>query len=373
MTQLTSVETGKNSEFNYGDRLKKLIDLIGNEAHLITNGENIYYLTGFKGSAGMLVVCDSKKYLLVDCRYYEVASNTAHDCRVILSAKTYPETLLAVLKEVGIKDVTLTPDGLYLIDFQAIKKTLEHDAINVHIGSKVISAIRIIKDKKEIEIIKENLNKAEAAMTKTLPFIKENITERDLATELEYRMRLEGGDKTAFDTILLFGERTSLPHGMPSDRRLKKGDNILMDFGLSRNGYKSDITRTFFFSKGENFDKMSDIYNTVKAAHDKAIEGIHSDMRGKDADKIARDIIENAGYGEYFGHGLGHGVGLDIHELPRLSPIIEDSILEGGSIVTVEPGIYIPSLGGVRIENMVIVTKDGGVSLNITPTDLIIL
>ncbi len=373
MIKLTSIETGKNSEFDYDYRLKKLINLIGSEAHLITNGENIYYLTGFKGTAGMLVVCNSKKYLVVDCRYYEMASKIAHDCRVILSAKTYPETLLSVLKEVGIKDITLTPDGLLLVDFQSIKKVLEKDSIDVHIGSKVINSIRIVKDKKEIEIIKENLNKAEVAMTKTLPLIKENITERDLATELEYRMRLEGGDKTAFDTILLFGERTSLPHGMPSDRKLKKGDNILIDFGLSRNGYRSDITRTFFFSKGENFDKMSKIYNTVKEAHDKAIEGIHSEMLGKDADKIARDIIINAGYGEYFGHGLGHGVGLDIHELPRLSPIIEDSILEGGSIVTVEPGIYIPGMGGVRIENMIIVTKDSGVSLNITPTDLIIL
>ncbi len=368
---LKITESRENRKFDYDNRIKRLTDLT-NQTVLITKNENIFYLTGFKGTAGWLLIHDSKKYLLVDSRYFEQAIKVTHKTFVVLVANNYEGALVDLLRSIKVKEITIAKNGLYLSDYENIVLAIVNASIKISVNKANIDNIRITKEKEEIKILKDNLNRAEKAMTKTLAFVKEDMSEMELAAELEYQMRKEGGDKTAFDTILLFGERTSLPHGMPSDRKLKLGDNILMDFGLSREGYKSDITRTFFFGKGDNFEDMSKIYNVVREAHKKGIEAIHSGISGKDADNVAREIIKSNGYGKYFGHSLGHGVGIEIHESPRLSPIV-DNILEGGTVVTVEPGIYIPYLGGVRIENMVIVTKDGGVSMNDTPTDLIVL
>ncbi len=368
---LKITESKENKKFDYDNRIKRLIDLTG-ETILITKNENIFYLTGFRGTAGWLLVYNSKKYLLVDSRYFEQAIKVTHKTSVVLVANNYENALVDLLKSIKVRKITIAKNGLYLSDYENIVSAMNSSSIKISVNKANIDNIRMTKEKEEIKILRDNLNMAERAMTKTLAFVKEDMSERELAAELEYQMRKEGGDKTAFDTILLFGERTSLPHGMPSDRKLKLGDNILMDFGLSREGYKSDITRTFFFGKGNNFEEMSKIYNIVREAHKRGIESIHSGISGKEADNEAREIIKSNGYGQYFGHSLGHGVGIEIHESPRLSPIV-DNILEGGAIVTVEPGIYIPDLGGVRIENMVIVTKDGGVSMNDTPTDLIVL
>lgn len=371
MCKLTLTESGENKKFNYDARLERLLKLT-NENLLITKNENIFYLTGFKGTAGWLLISGGKKYLFVDSRYCEHASKVTHKTTVILVASTYYDALAEFCKEKNIKEIYAAKNGLYLSDYENIVSSMVNNSIKIGISKADVDTIRYIKEKEEIKIMKDNLNRAERAMTKMLSFVKEGVTEKELAAELEYQMRKEGGDKTAFDTILLFGERTSLPHGVPSDRKLKLGDNILMDFGLSKDGYKSDITRTYFFGKGNNFEEMSKIYNIVKEAHHKGIEAIHSNVSGKEADNAAREVIKNNGYGQYFGHGLGHSLGLEIHEDPRLSPLV-DHVLEGGCIVTVEPGIYVPNLGGVRIENMVIVTKEGGVSMNDTPTDLIVL
>ena len=371
MCKLTLNESGENKKFDYDSRLNRLLKLT-KENLLITKNENIFYLTGFKGTAGWLLISSGKKYLFVDSRYSEHATKVTHKTTVILVATTYADALAEFCKENNIKEVYAAKSGLYLAEYEAIVSAMVNSSIKIGISKMDVDVIRQVKEKAEIKIIKDNLNRAEKAMTKMLAFVKEGVTENELAAELEYQMRKEGGDKTAFDTILLFGDRTSLPHGVPSDRKLKLGDNILMDFGLSKDGYKSDITRTFFFGKGEHFEEMSKIYNIVRTAHLKAIEAVHSGVLGKEVDNAAREIIKSNGYGQYFGHGLGHSVGLEIHESPRLSPLV-DHILDGGSIVTIEPGIYVPNLGGVRIENMVIVTKEGGVSMNNTPTDLIVL
>ena len=371
MCKLTLNESGENRKFNYDARLERLLKLT-KENLLITKNENIFYLTGFKGSAGWLLISEGKKYLFVDSRYCEHATKVTHKTTVILVASTYSDALAEFCKENNIKEIYTAKNGLYLSDYENIVTSMVNNSIKIGISKADIDSIRNIKEKEEIKIIKDNLNRAEKAMTKMLAFVKEGVTEQELAAELEYQMRKEGGDKTAFDTILLFGDRTSLPHGVPSDRKLKLGDNILMDFGLSRDGYKSDITRTFFFGKSSNFEEMSKIYNIVREAHIKGIEAIHSGISGKEVDNAAREIIKNNGYGQYFGHGLGHSVGLEIHESPRLSPLV-DHVLYGGCVVTVEPGIYVPNLGGVRIENMVIVTRECGVSMNDTPTDLIVL
>ena len=371
MSALKTFTSKDNNKFDYDSRLNRLLD-ITKETILITKNENIFYLTGFKGTAGWLLIYDSKKYLFVDSRYFEVASKITHKTTVVLVANTYQDALADFIKENNIKEITVAKNALYLSDYENIVASMVNNSIKISISKADIDSIRIVKEKEEINIIKENLHSAEKAMIKMLSTVKEGVTEKDLAAELEYQMRKEGGDKTAFDTILLFGDRTSLPHGVPSERKLKLGDNILMDFGLSRDGYKSDITRTFFFGKGDKFNEMQKIYNIVKEANEKGAAAIHSGITGKEVDNVAREVIKNAGYGQYFGHGLGHGVGLEIHESPRLSPIV-DHMLDGGAVVTIEPGIYLPDFGGVRIENMAIVTKDGPAILNSTPTDLIVL
>ncbi len=368
------IKIEKSSEkqlFNYKSRLEKLLNLT-TENILITKLENIFYLTGFKGSAGWLFISNAQKYLLVDSRYFEVASQVTDNTNVVLVANLYEDTLYLLLEELSIKQFTIAKNSLYLNEYDNIVSKMTSHSIKVSTTNIDIDIIRSTKEKEEIKIIKENLNKAEVALTKTLAFIKEGVSEQELAAELEYQMRKEGGDKTSFDTILLFGERSSLPHGVPTERKLKFGDNILIDFGLSKNGYQSDITRTLFFGRGNNFDRMSKIYNIVKDANEKSVEAIKHSVSGKSIDLIARDIIKTNGYGEYFGHSLGHGVGIDIHELPRLSPFW-DNTLQSGNVVTIEPGIYIPNIGGVRIENMAVVTKDGCSILNNTPIDLIVL
>lgn len=373
-TKLQTVDTGINESFEYDLRFEKVLKVLDGLDTLIVKNENIFYLTGFQGSAGRLLIKDNKKYLFVDSRYFEFATKVAHKTTVInvIGGASYNDALLIFLKSENIKELVIARDSLYISDFYEIEKTLKPNNITLTLSHFSLDEVRNVKDKKEIEILKDNLVRTEIALTKTLSIVKEGMTEKELAAELEYRLKYEGGDKTSFDTILLFGERSSLPHGKPTDRKLKHGDIILMDFGLSRLGYKSDITRTVFFGKGESFEKMSKIYNIVKEAQDNAINNIKAGITGDKADEFARSVINKNGYEDYFQHGLGHGIGIEIHENPRFSPSY-DKVIERGTMVTVEPGIYLPDIGGVRIENIVIVTEKNAVSINTTPTDLIVL
>jgi len=372
MSELKIEKTKENKSFNYDNRFNNLLKVLGDTTLLITKIENIYYLTGFKSSVSIFVIHESQKYLITDSRYFDSALDSAHTVNLILSKNTYNETLIMLLKYLGVKSISIAKEGILFTSLESITNVLIKYGIHIDLSDIKIADLRAIKDKEEITIIKDNLYRAEIALTKTLPFFKEGVTEKEMASELEYKMRLEGGDKTSFDTIFLFGERSFMPHGKSSDIKLKHGDIILIDFGMNRNGYNSDITRVFFFGKNEHFEEMSKVYNIVKQAKDEVIEKIYAGMSGFEADRIARDVIEKAGYGDYFTHGLGHGVGLEIHETPSLSPFL-DCTLERATVITIEPGIYIKNKGGVRLEDMVIVTKNGAVRLNTTPTDLIVL
>ena len=358
--------------YPYKKRLENLLNLNNSKSLIVKKIENIFYLTGFWGSAGILIIHNGSKYLFVDSRYFEYASNNTIDTVVLLVESSYYKSIIEFLKKEKINNIDIEKNGLSYEDYESMTNIFTENAIGFTIVDSIISNLRISKDKEEIEIIKDNLLMTEKALTKLLAFLKEGVTELDIARELYYIINVEGGEKTSFDSIVLFGERSSLPHGRPSDRALRYGDNILLDFGIVKDGYRTDITRTFFLGKGDNFEYMSRIYDAVRMANLEATKNLHTGMACKDVDAIARNVLKEYELDKYFGHGLGHGVGLEIHENPFLNAHSK-LFLEKASIITIEPGVYVPNIGGVRIENMVLVTKECGVSLNNTPIDIIVL
>ena len=229
-------------------------------------------------------------------------------------------------------------------------------------GTERLNKLRMVKTENELQIMRKAEFVCCSAFEHILTVIKPGITEREIAAELEYYMKKNGGEGFSFETIAISGKRTSLPHGVPTDKPVEYGEFVTMDFGCIKDGYCSDMTRTVVV--GKESEEQKKIYETVKEAQKIGLEFIREGVLGKDADKKARDVIENAGYGEYFRHSLGHGVGLLVHELPNLSPMSEIELKEN-MVVTCEPGIYIPDFGGVRIEDMVIVKKNG--IENLTP------
>lgn len=268
----------------------------------------------------------------------------------------YPlaDMLKNILLENQIKNLIFEDDFISVKVFNMFKNIA--DNIEFCPMSDDINKIRMIKSDEELELIAKAEQIGVDAFKHILSYIKPGVSEKDIAAELEYFMKKNGAEKTSFDTIVLSGERTALPHGVPGDRIIKNGDFLLMDYGCVYNGYCSDMTRTIMIGKADK--KQKEIYNTVLNAQMTGLNVLKAGIGGFSADKAARDVIDEAGYGDYFGHSLGHGVGLQIHELPNLSPK-SDIILEENMIVSCEPGIYIYGYGGVRIEDLVCVKKDG--------------
>lgn len=320
----------------------------GLDAMLVSKPENIRYLTGYTGDTGLLVLTGEERYLLTDFRYVEQARQTAKGCHVV----TVSGSGMAEAQELCSGQVGFEGDYLRWNQGEALKKAFP-DAMNV---SGWIEEVRAIKTPDELEIIKKASALAQDAFWKTLEIIHPGMTEREVAAELEYQMKRLGADKTSFATITVAGKNTSLVHGEPGDNPLQSGDFLLMDFGCVYQGYCSDMTRTVGI--GRISEKQQEIYQIVKRAQQTALERIQPGMGCADADALARDVIAKAGYGAQFGHSLGHGVGLEIHEQPNLSPKSK-MILRPGMAVTVEPGIYLEGEFGVRIEDLIVITEDG--------------
>ncbi|WAM32472.1 M24 family metallopeptidase [Caldicellulosiruptor naganoensis] len=351
------------------NRIEKLFDKDEKiEAVFVSKKENVRYLSNFKGDESFLLLTrNGKRYLLTDFRYIEQAKKETCGFEIIDYKGKLFETVLDILSQNQI-------DSLYFEGYNLTYSTFSE--MKEKIGEKIyplsfsIDEIRALKDEDEIELIKRAVEITDKAFEHILNFIKPGVTENEIVAELNYFILKNGAKGFSFEPIVASGKRSSLPHGTATNKKIEYRDAVIIDFGCIYDGYMSDMTRTIFV--GSPDDTMIRIYNIVKEAQQKAEEFITEGLKCLEVDKIARDYIGCFGYMERFGHSLGHGVGLEIHELPRLSPKSE-TILEENMIVTVEPGIYIEDLGGVRIEDMVVVKKDGCKVLTSSTKELIIL
>ncbi|MEW9669599.1 M24 family metallopeptidase [Ammoniphilus sp. 3BR4] len=340
----------------------------GLDSLLITSPYNRRYLSGFTGSAGYLLLTLERAQLITDFRYVDQATEQAPDFEVIRHEGP-------ILQEVG-KQLT----GL-----QALKTGFEKQYATYALYEGLLACrengewvgvqglveeLRMVKSADEIAVIRQACQIADDTFQHILGFIKPGVTERDVAIELEFHMRKLGAASSSFDIIVASGERGALPHGVASDKVLNPGELVTMDFGAYYNGYVSDLTRTI--AVGEPSEKLREIYETVLQAQLAGVQQIKPGITGKEADALTRDVISEAGYGQYFGHSTGHGIGLEVHEGPGLSSK-SDVVLKPGMVVTVEPGIYLSQLGGVRIEDDVIITENGCEIITQSTKELIIL
>lgn len=349
----------------YQNRIQKLTASKYCDAHLVTSPENLYYFSGFTGGEGALFIEKETRLLFTDSRYTVQAKEQSADFKVIDVAET---SLSAFLKKqkpisVGFEDAFYTVRG-----FAALKKAADH--LTWVPATEEMQKIRMIKEKEELFAIAEAARLADDAFSYILTRIAPNRTEKEIALELEFYMREHGAEGLSFETIAASGVRSAMPHGVASDKRLQKNELFTLDFGCKYRGYCSDMTRTVVI--GAANEKQKEIYHTVYQAQLAALDKIRAGAAAKDIDAVARNRIKDAGYGDCFGHGLGHSVGLEIHEKPSLSPRSEE-ILKSGVTMTVEPGIYIAGFGGVRIEDLVVITEDGCKNLVTSPKELIVL
>lgn len=338
-------------------------------AALIATPVNRRYFTGFESSLGYLLVTDKKAFLLVDGRYYIDAKQRVKNAEVILLTKT-SEQLLSLVKKEDVSTV-FTEDILTVAEFVRIKKLLSDTEVLADDKlTEYINGLRSVKTEYEIDCITSAQRIAEKAFLEVLNFIKPGVSEKRLAVELEYRMKVLGSEKESFDTIVVSGTKSAIPHGVPDEKPIENGDFLTLDFGATVNGYHSDMTRTVAI--GFATDKMRLVYETVLSAQKAAEQMVKEGVRCSDIDKAARDTIANAGFGEYFTHSTGHSLGLEIHEALSLSSS-EMKVLVEGNVITNEPGIYIENEFGVRIEDMLLVTKTGSKNLTRLEKSLIIV
>lgn len=352
--------------------IKRIADILKNNstAILISSPENRRYFTGFFSSGGYLVITKNEAVFFTDSRYTEAASKEISVCKTQALTKVSKE-IKEFLEDKGIEKILVERNSLTIDEFDGLRVALSPMKILPSKPlEKKISALRAVKNKEEIISIKKAQKIAEDAFNHILKFIKPGVTEKEIALQLDFYMLSHGAEALSFETIAVTGAKTSMPHGVPDGTVVKKGDFVTMDFGAVYKGYHSDMTRTV--AVGEVSAEQRKVYEIVLQAQLKALEALKCGVSCKEADSAARDVIENAGYGEYFGHGTGHGVGIEIHENPNLSPRSK-SVLRVNNVVTVEPGIYLPGKFGVRIEDMARITRKGCENLTKSPKELIIL
>ena len=335
------------------------------DAVLLTSPHNMRYFSGFAGGEGAVVITKDKLVLFTDSRYTEQAQSEAKGFDVI-ETNDWMKGACRFFERNSLKTVAIEDDSLSAAEYKRLT-SLAPNREFVMSASKIRS-MRMVKTPDELDKIRKAEEIGCKAFEHILGYIKPGVLERDIALEIEYFMKKLGASGLSFDTIAISGARTSLPHGVPTDKKVEKGDFVTMDFGCVLDGYCSDMTRTVVV--GKTSEEQKKIYNIVKTAQQIGLDTIRSGVKCADCDKAARDYIADCGYGQYFRHSLGHGVGLLVHELPNLSPRSEFT-LEENMVVSCEPGIYIPSFGGVRIEDLVAVTKDGCENLTRVTKELI--
>lgn len=348
-------------------KLRSAFGEVGIDGILLTNQHSRRYMTNFTGTAGVVLISNKRALFITDFRYVEQAQKQTVGYEIVQHTGSILEEVAKQVKDLGIQKLGFEQDTLTYSSYTAYKEEVDAEFVAT---SGIVEKLRLIKTDSEIKILKEAAQIADAAFEHILSIIRPGVSEIEVSNELEFFMRKQGATSSSFDIIVASGLRSALPHGVASEKLIEKGDFVTLDFGAYYKGYCSDITRTI--AVGEPSDKLKEIYNIVLEAQLRGVNGIKAGLTGREADALTRDYITEKGYGEYFGHSTGHGIGLEIHEGPSLA-FRSETVLEPGMVVTVEPGIYIPNVGGVRIEDDIIVTAEGNEVLTKSPKELIIL
>jgi Xaa-Pro aminopeptidase len=335
---------------------------------LVTDLYNLRYVANFTGTTGAAVITRDKCFFITDSRYTEQATEQANGFEIVQNVGPIFEEVQKIVEQEELV-VLGFEDSLSYREYLFLEEMIPAD-IDLESTTDLIMNVREIKEPEEIETIKKACEITDKAFTHILDFIKPGVTELEVANELDFTMRSLGATSVSFDTIVASGVRSAMPHGVATDKKIQAGELVTLDFGCYYNGYVSDMTRTI--AVGEVDDKLKEIYQIVLDAQLKVLAAAKNGLTGAEFDKIARDYITEKGYGPNFGHGIGHGIGLEIHEGPAISQRL-DNVLQTGQVVTDEPGIYIEGLGGVRIEDDLLITEDGCVVLNSSPKELIVL
>jgi Xaa-Pro aminopeptidase len=349
------------------EKIRNQFKEYGIDGLLITSGYNRRYATNFTGTAGVVLISEKEAKLITDFRYIDQANEQAIGFEIVQHKGPIIEEVAKQAASMGIKALGFEQDHMTFSVFRAYENAVESTLTPI---SQLIEKLRMVKDENELKVLKEATEIADAAFDHILKVIKPGLTELEVSNELEFFMRKQGAASSSFDIIVASGYRSALPHGVASEKVIESGEFVTLDFGAYYKGYCSDITRTI--AVGEPSDELKKIYDIVLKAQLKGMAGLKPGITGKQADALTRDHITAAGYGEYFGHSTGHGIGLEVHEGPGLSHK-SDIILQPGMVVTVEPGIYVSGLGGVRIEDDAVITDTGNTSLSTSTKELIIL
>ena len=353
------------------DRLAEMLRLTASTGVVIHDPANMFYLTeGYTGE-GLVYLTAERRVIITDFRYTEAAEKNAPGFEVVMTDRDHPQTkrLAELCEQDGIREIRFESNYLPVDDFENLREAVGEEVSWVPLR-KAPQVLREIKTPAEIVTMRKAAAITSEAFETVLPRIREGMTELELRLELETIMFRLGAEALAFDTIIASGINGSLPHAVPGPRKLQRGDMITMDFGAKVGGYCSDMTRTV--ALGEPSPEMRKIYNTVLRAQAMCEAALAAGKNCYEIDRLSRDYIDSQGYAGRFGHGLGHCVGIDIHEDPRLSPSCHDT-LKAGMVITVEPGVYIPGLGGVRIENTCLVKENGAEALTTARKELVIL
>jgi len=345
--------------------LRKILESHQLDAVLLLSLENIRYLSGFTGSDAVFLLTQKEAFFLTDSRYWTQAEEEIREAQIVRYLKKI-DGLVSLLLDLKSTRVGFESSSLPFSLYQTLLEKLEGRIEFVPL-EKELRNLRAFKDETELTLIRSAIGIASEAFLHVLKLIKEGEEERVLSLEMEFFMKRRGAEATGFDIIVASGARSALPHGRASDKRIEKGDFVLIDFGSRFKGYHSDQTRTLFCHSSNSEQRK--IYEIVKEAHDRAIAKIRPGIPISEVDRVAREFIQTQGYGAYFGHGTGHGIGLAVHEDPVVNGENQDPLQEG-MVFTIEPGIYLPGWGGVRIEDMVRVTPDGAEALTYLSTEL---
>lgn len=348
-------------------KLRQALQQSSLDALLVTSEFNRRYITGFTGTSGVALVTKEDAVFITDFRYTSQANDQVEGFRVVQHSGSLIKEVATQVEKLGVKTLGFEQDAMTFAEYEQYKENVSSQFVPT---SGIIEKIRLIKTPQEITIIKAACAIADDAFTHILNFIEPGKTELEVANELEFFMRKQGATSSSFDTIVASGLRSALPHGVATNKVIEKGDFVTLDYGALYNGYISDMTRTI--AVGEPSEKLVDMYNAVLASQLLALEKVGPNMTGKEADAIARDYLTAQGYGEAFGHSLGHGIGLEVHEAPSLS-VRGETVLEPNMTVTLEPGVYLPGIGGVRIEDDILITATGNEKLTHSTKELIIL